>query len=176
MILKQPVDVEQLIEDPELIVVDRSILEEAEYKNKAVEIYNIFTRDPILSQIPRIYTKAIHNLITAYKVLDDDLLLPEEQEIQEIMQRSAEIAQIQKLQEFVAKGQLQMQAAQIQAATKQQQMQVQQQEGQAQRETQVSENDKDRQLQLEMQARDQQSAENQAAQEALQQGMEGQQQ
>jgi hypothetical protein len=167
--------VEQLIDDPELVVTDRSILEETEYKNKAIEIYNVVSRDPIMSQIPRIYTAAMRNLVQAYKILDDDLLLPEEQEIQEVMQRSSELVQIQKLQELVAKGQLQLQASQIQAAVKQQELAVRQQEGAANRQANAVESERDRQFQRESQERQIAAEEAQAVQQNLQRGTEGQQ-
>jgi len=170
LIIQKPIDVEQLIEDPELIVVDRSVLEETEFKNRALEVYNIVINDSVMREIPRIRLGAIRNVVTAYKVLDDDLMLPTEEEVAAIMQRISEQAQIQILQETIAKGQLTLQAAQIQAQTRQfqaqMQAQMQAQEGAATRQQQAAENERDRQLQLELQAREQ---EGQVVQQSLQQ-------
>lgn len=170
MIIQRPLDVEELIEDPELIVVDRSVLDETEFKNRALEINNIIVNDPIMSNIARIRTAAIRNVVTAYKVLDDDLLLPTEEEVAEIMQVAKSQEEIARMQEATAKGQLQLQLAQIQAQVKHFQAQLQAQNQAAARQQQSVENERDRQQELELQQREQ---EGEVARDLLQQGGEG---
>lgn len=166
LINKVPVNIDELIEDPELIIVDRSVIEEQDFKMQGQELYNLVRSDPILMQIPRIYVAAVRNLTTAYKTIDADLLVPTEEEIQEVSARIAEQVQMQDMQKEIAKGQFQMQMAQIQAQVQQQKIQAQQQQAAAQQQTQrgiaqdknaaaIEQQKLDQAYQLEAQAREQ---------------------
>lgn len=155
IINKIPVNIDELIDDPDLIIVDRSVLEEQEFKNQAIEQYNIVRTDPILSQISRIYQASVKNLAVAFKTIDADLLVPTEEELQEAISRHADQVAMADMQKEIAKGQLQMQLAQINAQVQQQKIAAQQQQAEAARQAQASEADKNRQLDLEKQAREQ---------------------
>lgn len=166
LINKIPIDIDELIDDPELIIVDRSVIEEQDFKMQGQELYNLVRSDPILAQIPRIYVAAIRNLTTAYKTIDSDLLVPTEDEILEVSQRISEQVQMQDMQKEIAKGQFQMQLAQLQAQVQQQKIQAQQQAaaGQQQAQVQIAEGRNKASLEkqklqeaqaLEMQAREQ---------------------
>jgi hypothetical protein len=120
IINKIPVDIDELIDDPELIVVDRSVLEEEAFKNQAVELYNMVRTDPVLAQISRVYLATLRNLAVAYKTIDSDLIVPTEEELQEALTRHAQQQSLADMQKEIAKGQFQAQLAQIQAATQQQ--------------------------------------------------------
>lgn len=182
LINKIPIDIDELIDDPELIIVDRSVLEEQDFKMQGQELYNLVRSDPILMQIPRIYVAAVRNLTTAYKTIDADLLVPTEDEIIEVSKRIAEQVAMQDMQKEIAKGQFQMQLAQIQAQVQQQKIQAQAQASAGAQQTQVQiaadknkanlESQKlDQAHQLEAQAREQDAA---AVTQVLQPGTEGQ--
>lgn len=156
------ISIDQLVDDPELIIVDKSVLEEQEYKNQAVEQYNAVRQDPILTNIPRIYLGCVRNLFTAYKTIDADLLVPTEQEYLECQKMLQDTAEAAKAQIEIQKLQLTAQRDQMQAQLKQQQMQQQQQAQQAAQQQQQAalaqqgaEADADRNMQMEQQARDQ---------------------
>lgn len=119
------VSVDQLVDDPELLIVDRSVMEEQENKNKAVELYNVVIKDPILSSNSRMYKHVLDNLFTAYKTMDSDLILPTQEEIEESMEKIAKTAELQNMQLEMQKMQMQMQAQQLQAQVKQQQIEAQ---------------------------------------------------
>ena len=137
LINKIPIDIDELIDDPELIIVDRSVIEEQDFKMQGQELYNLVRSDPILMQIPRIYVAAIRNLTTAYKTIDADLLVPTETEIADVAARINEQVQMQDMQKEIAKGQYAVQLAQIQAQVQQQKIQAQQQAAAGQQQTQV---------------------------------------
>jgi hypothetical protein len=166
LINKIPIDIDELIDDPELIIVDRSVIEEQDFKMQGQELYNLVRSDPILMQIPRIYVAAIKNLTVAYKTIDADLLVPTETEILEVSKRIAEQVQMQDMQKEIAKGQFQMQMAELQAKTQQMKIQAQQQTAQGQQQAQaqiagdknkasIEQQKLDQAQQLEMQAREQ---------------------
>lgn len=165
------VDIDELIEDPDLIIVDRSVLEEQDFKNQALELYNMVRTDPILSQITRIYTAAVKNLTVAYKTIDADLLVPTEEELQEAMMKHAQQQQIADMALEAQRGQTQLQLAQINAAVKQQQIQAQQQAAQGQQQTQERIAEGRNAAQLEAQKREQDAAQ---VNQVLQSGEEGQ--
>jgi hypothetical protein len=182
LINKIAVDIDELIEDPELIIVDRSVLEEQDYKMQGQELYNLVRSDPILMQIPRIYVQAIRNLTTAYKTIDSDLLVPTEEEILEVSKRISEQVAMQDMQKEIAKGQFQMQIQQLQAQVQQAKIQAQAATAAGAQKTQVQiaadknkanlEGQKlDQAHALETQARDQDAA---AVTQVLQSGTEGQ--
>ena len=140
------VNIDDLVDDPELIVVDKSVLEEQDYKNQAVEQYNLVRSDPMLTNIPRIYLGVVRNLFTAYKTIDADLLVPTEEEYaetQKMLQDQAEAMkaqlEMQKLQLTAQRdqmnAQLQQQKMQQQGQAQQQQLAVNQQNAEAQRKT-----------------------------------------
>jgi len=137
LINKIPIDIDELIDDPELIIVDRSVIEEQDFKMQGQELYNLVRSDPILMQIPRIYVAAIRNLTTAYKTIDADLLVPTETEIADVAARINEQVQMQDMQKEIAKGQYAVQLAQIQAQVQQQKIQAQQQAAAGQQQTQA---------------------------------------
>lgn len=166
-----PVNIDELIDDPDLIIVDRSVLEEQDYKMQALELYNMVRTDPILSQISRIYTAAVKNLAVAYKTIDADLLVPTEEELQEALQRHADQQAIADMQKEVVRSQTQMQLAQMQAAVKQQQIAAQQQVAAGQQQTQVQIAREKNATELEKQAREQEAAQ---INQVLQPGTEGQ--
>lgn len=163
---KVPVSIDELVDDPELIIVDRSVIEEQDFKNQSLELYNMVRTDPILSQITRIYLAAVRNLTVAYKTIDSDLLVPTEEELQEAMVRHADAQAAADMQKEIAKGQFQMQLAQIQAQTQQMKIQAQQQQAQGQQQVQaqiageknataLEQQKREHALALEQQARDQ---------------------
>lgn len=163
---KVVVNIDELIEDPELIIVDRSYLEEQEYKMQAVEHLNFVRSDPILMQIPRIYSAAVKNYADAMKTIDSDLMVPTEEEIMEANQRLADQVSMQDMQKEIAKGQFQMQLAQIQAQVQQQKIQAQAAAQQGAQQTQMAiaegknqamleKSKQEGELALEQQARDQ---------------------
>ena len=149
------VDIAQLVDDPELIIVDRSVMEEAEYKNQAVEKYNIVRQDPILTNIPRIYLGAVRDLFTAYKTIDVDLMVPTPEEYTEVTKMLVDQSEAAKAQLELQKLQITAQRDQMQAELKQQQMQKQGQQQQAQLEQKDKQADAQGKLALEQQARDQ---------------------
>jgi len=156
------ISIDQLIDDPELIVVDKSVLEEQEYKNQAVEQYNAVRQDPILTNIPRIYLGCVRNLFTAYKTIDADLLVPTEQEYAECQKMLQDQSEAMKAQLELQKMQITAQRDQMNAQLKQQQLQQQQQQQQAAAaqqkaalQQQGAQAGDDRKLALEQQARDQ---------------------
>lgn len=149
------VSIDELIDDPELIVVDKSVLEEQEYKNQAVEQYQLVRQDPMLANIPRIYLGVVRNLFTAYKTIDADLLVPTEEEYFAVQKMLQDQAEAMKMQLEMQKLQLTAQRDQMQAQLKQQQMQQQQQQQQAAMQQQAAQAEADRKTQLEQQAREQ---------------------
>lgn len=149
------VSLDELVDDPELIIVDKSVLEEQEYKNQAVEQYNVVRSDPMLTNIPRIYLGVVRNLFTAYKTIDADLLVPTEQEYVEVQKMLQDQAEAMKAQLEMQKLQLTAQRDQMQAQLKQQQLQQQQAQQQAAMQQQGAEAEAGRQVQLEQQAREQ---------------------
>lgn len=165
-----PVNIDELIDDPDLIIVDRSVLEEQDYKMQALELYNMVRTDPILSQISRIYTAAVKNLAVAYKTIDADLLVPTEEELQEALQRHADQQAIADMQKEVVRSQTQMQLAQMQAAVKQQQIAAQQQVAAGQQQAQVQIAREKNETELEKQQR---QAEIDAVNKALQENPRG---
>jgi hypothetical protein len=168
---KVPVNIDELIEDPDLIIVDRSVLEEQDFKNQALELYNMVRTDPILAQIPRVYLAALRNMSVAYKTIDADLLVPTEEELQEALQRVQEQTNMADMQREAQKGQIQMQLAQIQAAVQQQKIAAQQQAQAGAQQTQVQIAREKNATTLEQQKREQDLA---AVQSVLQPGQEGQ--
>lgn len=181
LINKVPVDIDELIDDPELIIVDRSVIEEQDYKIQAQEQYNMVRSDPILMQIPRIYAATIRNLAVAYKTIDPDLLVPTEEEIMEVSRRLADQVQMQDMQKEIARGQFQQQIAQLQAQVQQQKIQAQQQMAMGQQQTQrgiaqdknmasIEQQKLDQAHQLESQAREQDAG---MISQVLQPGTEG---
>jgi hypothetical protein len=126
-LLKTEVTVDSLIDDPEMIVVDRSIMEEQENKNKAIELYQIAIKDPVLNSNAKFYQHVLSNVLSAYKTMDADLILPTVEEIQESLDRIAKTAEIQNMQLELQKLQTQTQLAQMNAQVKQQQIAATQQ-------------------------------------------------
>lgn len=149
------VSIDDLVDDPELIIVDKSVLEEQEYKNQATEKYQMVRQDPILASIPRIYLNAVRDLFTAYKTIESELYVPTPEEYTEAQKMLGDQAEAMKAQLEMQKLQLTAQRDQLQAQLKQQQMQQQQQAQQQQMQQQAGQADADRATKMEMQARDQ---------------------
>lgn len=170
LVNKISVSIDELIDDPELIIVDRSVIEEQDFKMQGQELYNLVRTDPILSQIPRIYIAAVRNLTVAYKTIDADLLVPTEEELQEALFRLEDQTKAQDMQKEIAKGQFAIQLAQIQAQAQQQKVQAQQQTAAGQQQTQVRVASDKNAAALEMQAREHDA---QAVNQVLQPGTEG---
>jgi len=126
------VSVDELIDDPELIIVDKSVLEEQEYKNQAVEQYNLVRSDPMLTNVPRIYLGVVRNLMTAFKTMDADLLVPTEEEYAEVQKMLADQSAAMQAQLEMQKLQVTSQRDQMQAQLQQQKLQQQAQQQQQQ--------------------------------------------
>jgi lipopolysaccharide assembly outer membrane protein LptD (OstA) len=100
------------------------------------------------------------------KTIDSDLMVPTEEEISEANQRLADQVSMQDMQKEIAKGQFQMQLAQIQAQVQQQKIQAQAAAQQGAQQTQMAiaegknqamleKSKQEGELALEQQARDQ---------------------